>query len=239
MIEFLIRKLKRRDALSPAEEAALLSLDGRLRDVSRGRDIIPMRAHVDHSSILLSGVAGRYLELRAGPRQFTEISVPGDFIDLHGFVMKQLDHAVLAFSDCRVLEIPHHQLRALTESHPHLARLLWLETVVDSAIHRQWLLALGLQDGPARLARLLCELHLRLEIVGLTYGLRMDLPLTQHQLGEVLGFSAVHTNRTIQTLREQKLVTWRDQEVEILDWGGLVALSEFDASYLRLFPAPI
>ncbi|MBO9560339.1 MAG: Crp/Fnr family transcriptional regulator [Caulobacter sp.] len=239
MIEFLVRKLTRRDDLSPAEQAALRGLRGRVRDVDRGRDIIEMRAKVDHSSLLVSGMAGRYLTLHDGPRQFTEISVPGDFIDLHGFVMKQLDHGVLAFSDCRVFEVPHHEILALTEAYPHLARLFWLETVVDSAIHRQWLLALGRQDGPARLARLLCELYLRLEAVELTRRRRMDLPLTQSQLGETLGFSTVHTNRTIQILREQRLITWRDQEVEILDWDGLVALAEFDGGYLRLVKAPV
>lgn len=233
-IEAFIRKLSRRDDLSEPELTALRSINGRVRDIPANTDVIALQAHVEHSSLVLSGVCGRYSALRDGPRQFTEISVPGDFIDLHGFVMKQLDHGVLAFSDCRILEVPHLELRILTDAHPHLTRLLWLETVVDAAVHRQWLLSMGRQNGPARLGRLLCELYVRLATVELAYDLRMDLPMTQQQVGEALGFSPVHTNRTIQTLRERELLTWRDQQVDILDWEGLVALSEFDPTYLRL-----
>jgi CRP-like cAMP-binding protein len=233
-IAAFIRKLSRRDDLSSAEVSALEALKGRVRDFRAGEDVIGLRAHVENSSLVLAGVCGRYSALRDGPRQFTEISVPGDFIDLHGFVMKQLDHGVLAFSDCRILEVPHAELRAVTDAHPHLTRLFWLETVIDAAIHRQWLLSMGRQNGPARLARLLCELYVRLETVDLAYDQRMDLPMTQQQVGEALGFSPVHTNRTIQTLREKRLLTWRDQEVEILDWPGLAAMSEFDPIYLRL-----
>lgn len=234
-----IQKLSRRDTLAVAEIAALEALKGRVRDFRAGEDVIGLRARVNHSSLILAGVCGRYSALRNGPRQFTEINVPGDFIDLHGFVMKQLDHGVLAFSDCRIWEVPHSELRTLTEAHPHLTRMLWLETVIDAAIHRQWLLSMGRQNGPARLARLICELYVRLETVGLAYDHRMDLPMTQQQVGEALGFSAVHTNRTIQTLREKRLLAWRDQEIEIRDWPGLAALSEFDPTYLRLTKEPV
>lgn len=233
-IRAFIQKLARRDHLTAEELAALEALQGRVRDFPANSDIIGLRARVEHSLLLLAGVCGRYSAFRDGPRQFTEISVPGDFIDLHGFAMKQLDHGVLAFSDCRVLEVPHAELSALSDAHPHLTRLFWLETVIDAAIHRQWLLSMGRQNGPARLARLLCELYVRLEVVELAYDHRMDLPMTQQQIGEALGFSAVHTNRTIQTLREKRLLVWRDQEIEILDWPGLVALAEFDPTYLRL-----
>ncbi len=229
-----IRKLERRDDLSEVEREALLGLSGRLRDIPAGQSIIGLAARVQVSSLLISGLCGRYSALVSGARQFTEIGVPGDFIDLHGFVMKRLDHGVHAFSDCRVLDVPHEQLKRLTERHPHLTRLLWLETVVDAAIHRQWLLALGRQNAPARLARLICELYVRLEAVDLARDRQMDLPLTQQELGEALGFSVVHANRTLQALRRRDLIVWRDQHVEILDWERLAQLAEFDPDYLRL-----
>lgn len=229
-----IRKLERRDDLTADERESLRALPGRRRDVRAGRNVIGFQARVEASCLLISGLCGRFSALASGARQFTEISVPSDFVDLHGFVMKHLDHGVHAFSDCVVLDVPHEALRSLTERHPHLTRLLWLETVVDAAVHRQWLLALGRQNGPARLARLICELYLRLEVVGLASDLRMDLPLTQQELGEVLGFSVVHANRTLQALRRRDLITWRDQKVEILDWQRLAQLAEFDPAYLRL-----
>lgn len=239
LMDPFIRKLERRDDLTEIEREALRALPGRVREVRAGQNVIDFAARVRASCLLISGLCGRYSALASGARQFTEISVPGDFVDLHGFVMKRLDHGVHAFSNCQVLDVPHEALKTLTERHAHLTRLLWLETVVDAAVHRQWLLALGRQNGPARLARLICELYLRLEVVDLAGDLRMDLPLTQQELGEVLGFSVVHANRTVQTLRRRNLIAWRDRQVEILDWTRLAQLAEFDPAYLRLQKEPI
>ncbi|WP_291873518.1 Crp/Fnr family transcriptional regulator [Caulobacter sp.] len=234
-----IRKLERRDDLSEVEREALRALPARLREVRAGRNVVGYAARVQVSCLLISGICGRFSALASGARQYTEISVPGDFVDLHGFVMKHLDHGVHAFSNSTVLDVPHEALKTVTERYPHLTRMLWLETVIDAAVHRQWLLALGRQNGPARLAHLICELYLRLEVVGLASDMRMDLPLTQQELGEVLGFSVVHANRTLQALRRRDLITWRDQKVEILDWARLAQLAEFDPTYLRLQKEPI
>jgi CRP-like cAMP-binding protein len=239
LIDIFIRKLGRHDDLTPEESAALRDLPGDLREVPAGQDVVRAHQRVDHSSLLLSGLCGRYSALRDGRRQYTEINVPGDFVDLHSFVIKQLDHGIVAFSTSRFLQVPHEALARLTTAHPHLTRLLWLETVIDAAIHRQWLLAMGRQDGPARLARLICELYLRLESAELARGLRMDLPMTQHELGETLGFTAVHTNRSLRILRERQLLDWRDQQIDIHDWDALADLAEFDPGYLRLVKEPV
>ena len=66
----------------------------------------------------------------------------------------------------------------------------------------------------------------------------MNLPLTQPELGDVLGLSAVHVNRTIQDLRRHGLLTWDRNKVEILDWGRLCDVAEFDPTYLNLNPEP-
>src|SRR5690606_27417368 len=110
---------------------------------------------------------------------------------------------------------PHSRLRELTEKHPHLARMLWLETVVDAAIHRQWLVAMGRRSGLGHLAHLLCELYVRLKAVGQTEGAGFDLPLTQSMLGDALGLSTVHVNRLIAELRREGLVRWNQSRVEI------------------------
>jgi CRP-like cAMP-binding protein len=238
-IDIFVRKLSRHDDLPPDEIAALRDLPGELREVRAGQDVVRAHQRMDHSSLLLSGLCGRYSALRDGRRQYTEINVPGDFVDLHSFVIKQLDHGIVTFSTSRFFEVPHAALARLTADHPHLTRLLWLETVIDAAIHRQWLLAMGRQSGPARLARLICELYLRLESAELARGLRMDLPMTQHELGETLGFTAVHTNRTLQALRERQLLDWEDQQIEIHDWNALADLAEFDPRYLRLTREPV
>jgi CRP-like cAMP-binding protein len=239
MIEALISKLSRRDDLSDLERRVLITLPSQERTAPVGHDLIRAGDRPDVSTLVIDGICARYSTLASGGRQFTEINLAGDFIDLHSFLMKQMDHGVVALTACRVVTVPHVQLRRLSEEQPHLTRLLWLETVVDAAIHRQWLLAMGRQSALGRMAHLVCELYLRSEAAGLAARHTMDLPLTQQELADVLGISAVHVNRTLMDLRARGLVTWLNGRLEIHDWSGLADLAEFEPTYLRLVKEPV
>jgi len=235
----LVEKLSLRDNVSPEEVAALENLLGPPRAVDAGVDIVREHAHPLHSTLLISGFSARYTTLRDGARQITEINVSGDFIDLHSLLMKQMDHGVVALTDCVVAQAPHTKLIELTERHPHLARLLWLDTIIDAAIHRQWLVAMGRRSGLGHLAHLVCELYLRLQAAGQSGDMVFDLPLTQRMLGDALGLSAVHVSRLITELRGEGVVNWSGGRVEILNWRRLAELAEFDPTYLRLQREPV
>lgn len=174
-----------------------------------------------------------------GSRQITELNAPGDFVDLHSLMMNPMDHGVAALTICRVAQAPHDGLRRLTETEPHLTRLLWMDTLIDAAVHRQWTAGLGRRTALARLAHLLCELYLRLKIVHRAGSGRMELPLSQAVLADVLGLSDVHVNRSIGQLRGAGLVKWTGRAIEVCDWDALVGLAEFDPTYLRLAKASV
>jgi len=239
MIDSLVQKLSRRDDLSEDERQALGALLGPERRVAAGSLIIEPGDWTNHSTFLASGFCARYSLTLGGDRQLTEINVPGDFIDLHSLLMKQMDHGIVALSDCVVAPAPHRDLRRLTETHPHLTRLLWLETVIDGAIHRQWLVAMGRQNAASRLAHLICELYLRLEAAGQARDRRFTVPLTQVDLGDILGLTPVHVNRVMMELRHQGLIEWKGAHVAVLDWDQLAAFAEFDPIYLRLRRDPV
>lgn len=239
MADTLFNKLSRRDSLSDQERAALFDVLGPERRVPAGVDIVAQHDRPGHSILLVSGFSARYAMLADGGRQISELNIPGDFVDLHSFVMKQMDHGVITLSDCVIAPAPHSKLRDLTESHPHLARLLWLDTVIDAAIHRQWITCMGRRTASSHMAHLLCELYKRLEAVGLAHECVMELPLTQAVLGDVLGLSTVHVNRLISELRTLEILTWSQGRVEILAWDRLADLAEFDPTYLRLQCEPV
>ena len=134
------------------------------------------------------------------------IHVVGDFVDLHSFVLKTMDHSVGALTRCRVALVPHEFLQGVTERLPHLTRLLWLDTLVDAATHREWIVGMGRRSALEQLAHLICELYVRLEVLGQVDGATFDLPLTQTDLGDALGLSLVHINRTVRELREAGLL---------------------------------
>jgi CRP-like cAMP-binding protein len=82
------------------------------------------------------------------------------------------------------------------------------------------------------------ELFLRLQTVGLTQDMSFELPLTQAELGDVLGLSTVHVNRIVKQLRAEDLVTWREETVTIKDWPRLQEVAEFDPTFLNLEREP-
>lgn len=234
MIEKLLLKLRARDDVDAQEEAALRSLVDRVEEIPADRTIIRAEEELRVSTLLIEGLMCRYKDLRSGARQISEIHVSGDFVDLHSFTLKILDHNIMALTPCLIAPVPHDRLKAVTEAFPHLTRLLWFSTNLDAAIHREWMLSLGRRDALSRTAHFFCELYHRLQLVGETEGLAYALDITQTDLAECLGLTSVHVNRTLRVLRERGLMTFLRGRVTILDLMALERLAEFQPAYLSL-----
>jgi CRP-like cAMP-binding protein len=193
---------------------------------------------LNHSTLLVSGIACRYKDLADGQRQIMELHVSGDFVDLHGFLLKRIDHNVGAITAVQVALVPHEALHRISVEHPHLSRMLWLSTLLDAAIHREKILSIGRRSAGARIAHMLCELYVRLESVGLAGDNRYALPLTQADLADANGLTSVHVNRMLKRLRDDGILTFRGGEVVIHDMAALRREAEFSPDYLHLDRQP-
>lgn len=223
---------RRRGEMSDAEAQLLESSVTETRRLPR-RSILVRRGEPVHvATLLLEGTMVRYMDDRDGRRQIVAIHVPGDFVDLHGYPLRTLDHDVATVNAARIAMIPHGALDRIGEEQPHLARLMWFSTLLDAAMHRDWIFRLGRLGAAGRIAHLLCELNVRLRAVGQSDGRRFQLPLTQIDLGEACGLTSIHVNRTLRQLREDGLCTFERGTVTIADWPALKRLGEFDPDYL-------
>lgn len=238
MIEAHLRRLRKRDAIGVAEERAIREMVSETRRISGHTVLIREGERLDQSILLISGWLARAVEIPAGTRHITELHVPGDFADLHGFTLKRLDHDVVALTESIIGLVPHERLTKLTDRFPHLARIYWFSTNVDAAIHRQWAVSLGRRDAISRTAHLFCELFFRLDVVGKTNGLSYDFPITQNQLSSCLGLTPVHVNRTLQALRRQSLIELENKRLTILNLAELQKTGDFDPAYLYLHRQP-
>jgi CRP-like cAMP-binding protein len=237
-VDRFIDALSRRDILGEEERLLLASLPRRLKEFSADEEIIREGSQPKESCLVLEGFAARAQHLSTGKRQLTAVHIPGDFVDLHSLLLKVMDHGVVALSKCKVVFIPHENLRSITETHPHLGRLLWLSTLIDGAIQRAWITCMGRRSAAQHLAHLVCELYRRLEVVGLARDFSFEFPVTQSELGDMLGLSDVHVNRILQELRGSGLVQWQAQRIAIPDFQSLSAFCDFDPTYLNLVPSP-
>jgi CRP-like cAMP-binding protein len=235
-IELFVRKLRSRHDLSREEEAALRAMGWQPRPFARGDTIVHSGEDLDHSMLLLSGFVFRCKFTADGTRQIVETNLAGDFIDLHGFILKRLEHDIVAASRCDIATVPHAEIRRVTDAFPRLSRVLWFQTLVDASIHREWMLVLGKKRGRARVAQLFCEMQARLKLVGMTSDEGYSLPFNQAELADITGMTPVHLNRCLKELRDAGFATFRNGQVELHDLPGLKREAQFDPAYLHIGP---
>jgi CRP-like cAMP-binding protein len=237
-IALLVRKLRLRDDLTEHEAQVLRGAVERVEHCKEGHVMAAAGQPLKHSTLLIDGIVARHKDLAAGQRQITELHVAGDFVDLHGYLLKRLEHHVSALTPARIALFPHAALTRITEREPHLARLLWLSTLMDAAVQRERILSIGRRSALSRIAHLICELFVRLDVVGLIEDRSFRLPITQLDLADATGLTSVHVNRMLRQLRSEGLMTFRNSVVEIHDLEGLERVAEFDRSYLFLNSEP-
>ena len=232
MYTSLFLKTHRQPLLNAEEVAALEGAMARTTTFTARQIIVRQQAPLSQCTLLLEGFVERYKDTPEGRRQILAIHIPGDFLDLHSYPLKRLEHSVAALTDVKVALFPHAAVRALTERSATLTELLWRSTLIDAAINREWIVSVGARSAVVRLAHLFCEMYVRLERIGMAPHKTFPLPLTQVDLSDATGLTAVHANRMLRQLREQGLVAFRQGVVEILDWDALRAFASFDPAYL-------
>ena len=127
-------------------------------------------------------------------------------------------------------------MREITRRRPNIAEILWRDSLVDAALFHEWIVNVGQRPALNRLAHIVVELRERLKIIGRVAENRFDMPLTQEQIGEAMGITAVHANRIIKQLRDEAVVDFYRGRVTILDEARLQELADFDDRYLHNRP---
>lgn len=221
-----------REVLEDDDLAALESVVREVREVSARKVLVRRGELVNSSTMLVEGFLCRYMDDREGYRQLVALHVPGDFVDLHAFPMKRLDHDIATLSPCTVAMVDHRALAEITETRPKLTRMLWYSTLLDAAQHREWIFRLGRLGAEGRIAHFMAELHARLRMIGMGDEDGFALPILQSDLAEAVGLTSVHVNRTLRTLREEGVLTFRNGQVTIENRAKLHAIAEFEPDYL-------
>ena len=230
----LIRKLETLFALSEEERNAVLALPILVETVPADNDIACEGDRPSRCCLLVEGVAATYKMTEGGTRQTMAFHVPGDVPDLQSLHLEVLDMSLGALTECKIGYIRHQALNDLCESHYRLSKAFWRETLIQAAVFREWVLNVGRRDAYSALAHLLCEFVTRMRVVGLADGNRCEFPQTQSELGDALGISTVHVNRTLMELRGAGLITLKGGVLTVLDWERLKGAGEFDPTYLHL-----
>jgi CRP-like cAMP-binding protein len=229
----LILKLENGAALTDADRQQLQDATTVSREVAARQDIIREGDAPNAVHLVMNGFACRYKTLPNGRRSIMAYLVPGDFCDLHVSILGEMDHTIATLTPCTMVEIPHVKIQELTRN-PNIARAFWWATLVDEGILREWLVNMGQRAADQQMAHLLCELLFRLQTVGRATENSFLFPITQDELADTLGISAVHINRVLQQLREDGLIVLRERRVTFADVSRIMEFCGFTPNYLHL-----
>jgi CRP-like cAMP-binding protein len=233
----LIRKFEHLYPLTSEEQRALENAFSRIVELGADEDIVCEDDKPAECNALLEGMVIRYKILEDGKRQIFSFHTPGDIYDAQSFLLDTMDHSVATLTPCRAAVISHDTMRRLTEDYPRIGRAIWKETLIDAAIFREWMASIGRRSAYKRIAHVMCELVVKYEAAGLSEArTQIPWPITQAELGDALGLSNVHVNRSLQELRADTLIELDQSALRILDWEALKRAGEFDPKYLHLKP---
>ncbi len=233
----MVRKLKLWNPLSDEAIAAIFALPVIERDLAAAQYIVWEGDKPQNSCMLLSGFAYRHKAAGNGGRQIMSIHMKGDIVDLQNSLLGIADHNVQMLSAGRVALIPVEAMRELAFGHPSAGMAMWYETLVEGSIFREWILNIGRRDALTRIAHLLCEFALRLDVAELGRQTEYELPITQEQLADAVSLTSVHVNRMLMRLEAEGLIARTKRMITVNDWKALAGVGDFDPRYLHVDPA--
>jgi CRP-like cAMP-binding protein len=231
----MVRKLAHWAEFDAADAAAILGLPHRTNIIPRNGYIAREGEETTHSCLLISGFAMRHKIVAEGERQILAIHMKGDVVDLQNAMLDVADHNVQALTDCRVALVSHGAIKRLALERPVVGMAMWTDTLADASVFREWVANVGRRDARTRIAHLLCELSLRLEVAGLGEATDYELPMTQEHIADCTGLTPVHVNRMLKLLEGENLIARRtSRSISIGDWARLAKAGDFDSTYLHL-----
>jgi CRP-like cAMP-binding protein len=230
--ELYLRKLQRCGVLDRNDQAAFRALavettSCKLRQIVKSDNLL----------VVCSGCIVRYGS--SGP-SFPDIRQPigfafeGQAINLRWALFGN-PHMHYGEASCSSLiaEFSIRELSDLMRERPNVALALWADMTAESLITQQWMLNNGQRRARARIAFFLLEMDYCLRQLGHCSRETFMLPAVQAVLAAALGLSLVHYNKSMASLRDEGLITFKGRRITIVDIDRLRRLAHFDEHYLE------
>jgi CRP-like cAMP-binding protein len=233
----LVQRLRTASGITEDDIKEIHALPIAVRQYEAERAVVRDGERATECCLIADGFCVRSKTLGDGRRQILSIHIPGEIPDLMSLFLHVMDHELSTLTPCTLGFITHDALQKLHRRRPNVAEIFWRDTLIDAAMFREWIVNVGQRPAPARLAHVMMELRERLKVIGRAEGASFDMPLTQEQIGEALGITAVHANRVIKQLRQDGIVDLHRGRVTVLNEARFLELADFDSRYLHQSPA--
>jgi len=221
-------------ALTPSEHAALDRLEDRERSLRRGGTLVRENDRSGELFILRKGLMMTSVLLDDGSRQILRFLFPGDMLGVSNLVYREAPETITALTDCTVCPFERSTLSRMIVEHPRLAALVMVYNQIERAALTDRLAALGRTSAKARVAAVLLEMRNRLRMMNPAIGDSFVLGLTQEEIGDATGLTAVHVNRMLRQLEEERLIAREGGRLSFTDERALSRAANYVDRYAGL-----
>ncbi|MDB5453978.1 MAG: transcriptional regulator, family [Caulobacteraceae bacterium] len=220
-VDQALQGLTRTAALTPAGANALRELIAQVERYPATALVSSIASSV-RLKWLISGWACELRVLPDGRRQIFSFVLPGDV--LVSRPVNATPCSVMAITSLECVDLSQTLTRARDADRAEIWRAM--NHVLSLTHERRYedIIRLGRRSAIERLADLLIELHDRLDILGMVEHRSFYLPVTQKDLADALGLSAVQVNRSLRALRLRNLAVFRFGRVSGFDRSGLLGV---------------
>ncbi|MAC12082.1 MAG: transcriptional regulator [Sphingorhabdus sp.] len=213
--------------LSEAEKSVIAELEQEPITIPAGQKLWEEGGDSDSLCIVQEGWLLSETFLEAGERQILRFYFPGELIGTAGISFNQASSTVRAVEDARLCIVPRRRMGELFARQPRLASLFYSLGMLEVADLNDRLRALGRTDGKARLAQLFLSIAERLRVLEGRDTKVMHVPLTQSDLADAVGLTAIHVNRLLKEMTREGLIKRTRREIELCDEDQLRRISQY------------
>lgn len=220
--------------LTDREEVAFAQLEGPERVYRRGALIRREHDRAQELYVVNSGWVLSFVLLDDGSRQILRLHLPGDMVGLSCAAFNEATESLVALTDVRLCPVEKSALKRLFVEHPRLGALLFLIAQAEKVSLSDRLASLGRTSAKARVAALILDTVARLRVMKADLGDSFAFPLTQEEIGDATGLTAVHVNRMIRALVEEGLIARQANQLTILNEERLAEVANYVNRYAAL-----
>lgn len=231
MQPFPLHRMAEFAALTPAQRARIERWTQRPRLYPKRSVIRHEGDRADDVFLLHAGWIGASIDLPNAKRQLVKVHLPGDMLGSTSMALALAGDTLEALSDAVVSHVPVAEIGELFVGDPRMAASLFLGAQKERVALMHRLAEVGQTSAFERTGALMLDLLLRGRAAGIVRDRVIDCPMTQEQIGDLLGITPIHINRMIRQLNQAGLIEGTSRRLVVVDEAGLRALAPFQPRF--------
>ena len=228
--------------LTDDERTALARFEETEREFARQTDIYQEGEPREHLYVVKKGWLYSYTDFADGRRQIVKVHTPGDVVGMADLAFADATTSLRTCTDVKVCPFPKAYVDDVIETAPRIAALLLTIALRDQVVLIDTLKAMGRMSARERVAYFLLDIQARLRVLQGPDLTAFALPLSQSEIGDIIGLTNVYVSKTLSRLEEAGRIQRDNGRIVIAEQAELERLADFTDRYATLdtswFPLP-